>query len=341
MQQVKVGEFKNVIESAFSLARDKGQYVPLMFWGPPGVGKSASVKQATEELGIGLIDLRLSLFNPVDLRGLPTVDREAKKAVWLSPEFLPDPSVHGEQGILFLDEINLAPQSVMSAAYQLILDRALGGYKVPDGWIIVAAGNRVDDNPNVTKMPAPLANRLIHFEIPNPDPDEWRTWAMRHGLAEEVVSFIGKFPNKLFVLPKNNEKSWSSPRSWAHASMLYSIGQRIDGAVGNASAGEFYAYLDVYKDMPDVDKIMKGEETKVPKNKDVLWALIIAMVYRAKPEYLDNVFAYISQLDKEFEVLAILSIAEKSDELRAAVVNNKKWSDWVKANQPFIDSVSR
>ena len=112
------------------------QKVPTFLWGAPGIGKSSIVKQIADEKGLDFIDLRLALMDPTDLKGIPFYDKETHTALWAPPAFLPR---EGE-GILFLDELNSAAPAVQSSAYQLILDRRIGEYELPDGWAIVAAG---------------------------------------------------------------------------------------------------------------------------------------------------------------------------------------------------------
>src|SRR5947208_2825514 len=106
---------------------------------PPGCGKSSVVRQAADQLGLDLIDLRVTLLDPVDLRGLPRLTDDA--AVWVPPAFLP----RGGSGVLFLDELAQAPPLVQAACLQLTLDRRLGEYALPGGWAVVAAGNRAGD----------------------------------------------------------------------------------------------------------------------------------------------------------------------------------------------------
>src|SRR5260221_11820815 len=146
MKNTTIGELKQTIKKIYQLS-EHGKYVAAMIWGPPGVGKSAGVREAAKDLGVNFIDLRVAQMNPVDLRGLPDVKKTKQLAKWLTPDFFPQDG----KGILFLDEMNLAPQSVMNAGYQLVLDRKLGDYVVPEGWIIVAAGNRAEDSATVTK----------------------------------------------------------------------------------------------------------------------------------------------------------------------------------------------
>jgi len=131
-----------VLEREFRSTRE-GHHTPVMLWGPPGVGKSQMVAQAGARHGAPVIDIRLSQMEPSDLRGIPF--RSGGHVEWAVPAMLPDADRHAPEGILFLDEINAAPPSVSAAAYQLILDRRLGEYRVPEGWAIVAAGNRQGD----------------------------------------------------------------------------------------------------------------------------------------------------------------------------------------------------
>ena len=110
---------------------------PVFVWGSPGVGKSAVVGQLAKAMNIPLRDVRALLLDPVDLRGLPFLGTDGRSK-WATPEFLPQDGA----GILFLDELNAAPAMVQASCYQLVLDRRLGEYTLPDGWAIIAAGNR-------------------------------------------------------------------------------------------------------------------------------------------------------------------------------------------------------
>ena len=168
-------------------AATDGVHTPVMLWGAPGVGKSQIVHQVGVDLGIPIIDVRLSQMEPSDLRGIPF--RQGDKVEWAVPSLLPDEDAHGDTGILFLDEINAAAPSVSAAAYQLILDRRLGSYQVPEGWAIFAAGNRQGDRGVTYAMPAPLANRFSHYEV-DVNVDDWVAWANRCGIDERLIGFL-------------------------------------------------------------------------------------------------------------------------------------------------------
>ena len=142
-------------------------------WGPPGVGKSSIVREIADSKNWKLLDVRASLLDPTDLRGIPAI--EDGKAKWCPPAFLPSGN---SKGILFFDELNAAPPLVQASLYQLTLDRRIGEYTLPDGWRIIAAGNRAEDASVTFRMPAALANRFIHLDY-EVDFDDWRAWAIR------------------------------------------------------------------------------------------------------------------------------------------------------------------
>ena len=142
-----------------------------MIWGPPGIGKSSIVAQTAARHELQFIDVRLSQLAPTDLRGLPVPENGVAR--WYPPEFLP----RSGRGILFLDELNMAPPAIQGMAQQLILDRKVGSYSVPDDWYIWAAGNRKEDRAAVFDMPSPLANRFVHLEV-EPDFESFKAYAL-------------------------------------------------------------------------------------------------------------------------------------------------------------------
>ncbi len=244
-----------------------------MIWGPPGIGKSSIVHQIAQRRGMDFIDLRLSQLAPTDLRGLP-VPRDGV-VYWARPEFLPQDGT----GILFLDEINMAPPAMQGVAQQLILDRQVGTYRVPEGWFVWAAGNRREDRASVFEMPAPLANRFIHLEV-EPDIDDFRRYALTRGFDENIIAFLAFRPDLLHKLIPD-EAAWPSPRSWEIASTLHKAGLDAEPAVGLSAGAEFYAYLDLLGNIPDVDGILGGKKKPVfPNEVSLKYATVMAMASR-------------------------------------------------------------
>ena len=260
----------------------------VFIWGAPGIGKSSAVSKVAEDKGLRLIDLRISQLAPTDIRGLPYT--ENGKAHFAPPSFLPS---EGE-GILFLDELNMASPSVMGIAQQLILDRRVGDYEVPKGWFIIAAGNRTEDRAAISQMPAPVANRFIHFHIDS-SLDSWKEYAIGAGINEKILAFLNFRPQLLYNFEKN-QSAWPSPRSWEFANTLLNIDLSIESAVGTGAASEFYAYQTIYTELPNVDLIFEGEDIPVPHEPSLIYAICGALINRAKTA--DNVFKGLKWLMK-------------------------------------------
>jgi len=275
-----------VLDQEF-LGAQTGYHTPVMLWGPPGVGKSQLVTQIGERNNVPVIDIRLSQMEPSDLRGIPFRDHDLVE--WAIPSMLPDAKRHGSSGILFLDEITSAVPSVSAAAYQLILDRKLGDYQVPDGWAIFAAGNRQGDRGVTYTMPAPLANRFSHFEI-ELNLDDWVAWAYQANIDERIIAFLRFRPELLFDFdPSHNPVAFPSPRSWefAHRGLQKFMNHprlllgTLQACVGDAAGIELKAFVDSLDQMPDLDAILRGEDVKCPKEIDLQYAVASALVGRA------------------------------------------------------------
>jgi hypothetical protein len=181
---------------------------PAFVWGAPGIGKSSLIHAIAQRRGLPVVDLRASLLDPTDLRGIPAL--ENGRTAWYPPAFLPRPE--NPPGILFLDEINAAPPLVQASLYQLVLDRRVGEYELPPGWWIVAAGNRQQDRAVTFRMSSALANRFVHLQL-EVDIDDWRTWALGHGIEPLVIGFIGVRPGLLQQEP-GESPAFATPRSW-------------------------------------------------------------------------------------------------------------------------------
>lgn len=284
---MKPSHLSAVLEREFEAAA-KGVHTPVMLWGAPGTGKSEIVAAVAARHGAPLIDLRLSQLEPTDLRGIPF--RVKDRVQWSVPALLPDTARHGARGILFLDEINAAPPTVTAAAYQLILDRRLGDYRVPDGWALFAAGNRQGDRGVTWVMPAPLANRFTHYDL-EPHLDDWVAWAHATGIDARLIAFLRFRPELLFDFdPARNPVAFPSPRTWAYAHRALAkfhdrpdlLLDALQACVGAAAGAEFKAFADHLGRMPDVDAIARGESEEVPAAVDLQYGVAAALVRLAR-----------------------------------------------------------
>ncbi len=294
---------KKAIRKAISVRR------PVFLWGPPGIGKSDLVKQIGDEAGRQVIDVRLALWEPTDIKGIPYYNSDAGKMVWAPPAELPtDPD---SKAIIFLDELNSAPPAVQAAAYQLILNRRVGTYELPKGVDVVAAGNREGDRGVTYRMPAPLANRFVHLEM-KVDFDDWQDWATMNKVHPEVVGYVGFAKQDLYDFdPKSPSKSFATPRSWSFVSDLLSdndtdtetLATLVSGAVGDGLAAKFMAHRKIAGKLPKAEDILDGKVKDLQiKEVSAMYSLTVSLCYELKDraekkvkgwdDMADNFFSY-------------------------------------------------
>jgi hypothetical protein len=321
---------------------------PVMLHGSPGVGKSDVVRQVAAQRGIEMIDLRLSQLDPVDLRGVPSVSDG--KTRWNTPDFLPTEG----KGILFLDEINSAPQATQAAAYQLVLDRRLGDYVMPDGWAIIAAGNRATDRAIVNQMSTALKNRLAHlnYEVNN---DDWCEWALNNDIAIEVLGFIRFKPTALNEFEQRNNskeeqnriqhlkdaKAFATPRSWYFLSNTLKQKPSKDleyelysGLIGEGLAAEFLGYLKYYRDLPSLDEILLNpKKAPVPTEPAQLIAVATGLGSRLNSETVEAALQYADRISPEYQVLMVKDGITRD----RAIMNSTAFSKWALKNAHVLN----
>ena len=265
---------------------------PIFLWGPPGIGKSELVEGITKELGGVMYDLRLGQMEPTDIRGIPFYNKDTGMMDWAAPVDLPDEATASQYPIvvLFLDEMNSAPASVQSAAYQLILNRRIGKYKLPDNVVMVAAGNRESDKGVTFRMPTPLANRFIHQEM-KVDFPIWQEWAVQNKIHKDVVGYLSFAKQDLYDFDaKSASRAFATPRSWSFVSQLLddqveddTLVNLIAGTVGEGLAVKFMAHRKVASKMPNPVDILKGKVKDLQvKEVSAMYSLVISMCYELK-----------------------------------------------------------
>jgi hypothetical protein len=294
---------------------------PLFLWGPPGIGKSELIADITKELGGHMIDLRLGQMEPTDIRGIPFYNRDLGKMDWAPPVDLPDEELAGRYPIvvLFMDELNSAAPSVQAAAYQLILNRRVGKYVLPDNVVLVAAGNRESDKGVTYRMPTPLANRFIHQEM-RVDFSSYQQWAVKNNIHKDVVGYLSFAKQDLYDFDaKSSSRAFATPRTWTFVSELLqddssdedTLTNLIAGTIGEGLAVKFMAHRRISGRMPRPEDILSGKEKELDvKEVSAMYSLVISMCYELKSaierkvtdkqfhEMSDNFFAYMM---KNFE----------------------------------------
>jgi hypothetical protein len=319
----------------------------LFLSGPPGVGKSSVVQQVCEEKQVKEVDFRLAQCDPTDLRGFLYVSKKdgREEARWIAPSVLPQAERDGEKGILFLDEILLAPPAVLNAAYELILDRRLGEYRFPEKWKIVAASNRFQDKAGVQRLPAPLLNRFIKIDF-TPDFDEWKIWAIQNNISDDIIAFLVFKPDLFVQLPERlkGDEPFPTPRSWHFLSNILKsnfsdeiLFELATGTVGEGAATEFFAYRN---SVGRINTILEKIEQKqfdglddLPP--DVLHGInvYLASKYHKQPQKRKDItLEYSLAIEPEFAVMLIKDCIK----LNAAISRSNLWAKFVRVHKELI-----
>ena len=315
------------------------QFPSLMLWGAPGVGKSQGVRQIarriTEETGkkTAITDVRLLLFNPVDLRGIPTANADKTLAVWLRPKIFQMEEAPDTVNILFLDEISAAPPSVQAAAYQITLDRSIGEHRLPDNCIVIAAGNRVTDKSVAYNMPKALANRLCHLEVVG-DPGAWHDWAVQNRLHPYVVGYLEYNPAALMRFdPSGTELAFPTPRSWEMVSNILrnisgdfrAVYPLVAGCIGAEAADALRTWSRLYDGLPEPEAVFAGNAGPKPKAVELRTAMRSALVEYAgrhpEPEGLARSIEYACMLPWDYRK-ALLHDYSLIPEVRSQIEDN-------------------
>jgi hypothetical protein len=346
---------RKAILKAFKVKR------PVFLWGPPGIGKSEVVSEITEELGGFMIDLRMAQMEPTDIRGIPFFNKDIGKMDWAPPVDLPDEDLASQYPIvvLFLDEMNSAAPAVQAAGYQLILNRRVGKYKLPDNVVIVAAGNRDSDKGVTYRMPMPLANRFLHIEM-RPDFASWQNWAVNKGIHKDVVGYLSFAKQDLYDFDsKSSSRAFATPRTWCFVSDLLNDEEETDsdtlfnlvaGSVGEGLAVKFMAHRKVAGQMPEPSDILAGKvkELRV-KEVSAMYSLTISLCYELKDaldnkrvntkqfhEMADNFFSYImANFETELVVMGA-KVALKTYRLPIEPSQLKHFDDFHKKYGKYI-----
>ncbi len=342
MRAAKISEFIESAVKAPGKWGEDGKWQPGMqaafLHGPPGIGKSAIPRQAASDAGIGFLDTRAAQHDPTDFRGIPAViDGKAK---WLPPEDIPFEfnTDIPEKGIWLLDELTSAPPLVQAVLYQATLDHQIGEHRLKAEWYVMAAGNRVEDRAVVRPLSTALANRFTHIEF-DVHLDDWRRWAVAKGIDTNIIAFLHWKTECLFDFnPESSEKAFCSPRTWEFADHIIKSTPKslqpelLKGTIGAGATAEFVAFLKVQTELPDLNKILAGDNT-VPARGDLRYALVAALVTKATGKQFERLIQYGDNLPGEYAVLmAMLMVGKDAMALRKC----PSWESWSKANRDVL-----
>jgi hypothetical protein len=293
--------------------------VPVHIWGAPGVGKSQIARRVADDLGFAFLDVRALQLDPVDFRGLPRIAENATE--WVPPKFLPTAG----KGILFLDELTSAPQMTQAACYQLVLDRKLGEYILPDGWVVIAAGNQASERGVHFSMPRPLRNRFVHLHL-DADITDWCRWAVSSGVRPEIIAFLRFKPDLLHDGDATlDQNAWPTPRSWEMASNVLNgaskqtgsakaeiEAQLLEGTIGPATTAEFVGFLRLFRQLPSIDEILLNPETApLPDDPSAQIAIATALGRAMSDQSITKGVKYLNRMPTEMRVLTMRDAAAR------------------------------
>lgn len=303
--------------------------IPAFVWGAPGIGKSEAVEQVARERNAAFIDIRLSMFDPVDLRGLPSILDGA--TIWNRPAIWPsDPT---RETILFFDEMDRAPLAVLNAALQIVLNRRIGEHALPDSVRIVAAGNgRTDKGTN--KLPGAAANRFAHFYAEF-DPAAMREHFNAIGVDPLIVAFNHLRPALGYTKPGEGEDAYATPRQWERVNRVMHLPDSrraplVNGLVGSTPAGEFEAFVRTFRTLPPIPVILSNPAgVDVPSDPSALYAVATALARAATRENFANVQAFYRRMPQEFSIMGTTDAVKRDPALK----ETGAFIAWAAANQ--------
>lgn len=234
------------------------------------------------------------------------------------------------KGILFMDELNSAAPATQAAAMQLTLTGKIGDYTLPKGWSILAAGNRESDRAVVNRMPSALSLRFVHLDL-EVSLDDWCEWAIAHNQPTELLAFMRFRPNLLHAFDPV-QRSSPNPRGWSFIAQMTHSGldaetefDLMKGTVGDGAAGEYSAFLRVYRDLPSIDSIMMNpDKVEVPTSPATLYALSTALGAKAKDDTFDRMMQYVERMPIEFQVVTVRDAIRQTN----AIANTKAFISW-------------
>lgn len=330
----------NTLQATTLMERALYAQIPAMLKGSPGIGKSAIVKALAKKFNLKLIDVRLSQCEPTDLNGFPFVSDTTGRAYYAPMEMFPlegDEVPEGYDGwLLFLDELNQAPDSIQRASYRVLLDHEIGQKPLHRQCAKLAAGNLITDGAMVEEVGTALQSRLLHLEL-LVDHKAWLDWAYENGINHLITSFINFKPSNLHVFdPDHTDSTFACPRTWEFASKLLGkdaftedLMPLIAGTLGQGVAREFFAFTKIAGKVVSTEDIVKSPLTAtVPSEPSILFAQTGSIGSHATEENVAALIQYVERLPMEFQVICMRQIVRrKKDLLHAEAVTT-----WISAH---------
>ena len=334
----------NAVELQEALIEDLKVGLVPMVSSSPGMGKSDIIRTIADLFKLKVIDLRVSQCEPVDMQGYPGVIDG--RMTFHIPEYFPietDKVPDGYDGwLLFLDEFNSGNKQTESAAYKLILDRAVYKHKLHSRCLIAAAGNLTTDRAIVNTQSTATTSRLTHYRM-RVDHKVWVDWANAHEIDHRIVSLMKFKPELLHRFDTStNELTFPCPRTWEFASKVIAGKNeishitkiRLAGTVGEGAAVELATYCEIYQNLPTIEQILGNPKSgwKVPKEPSEQYAVTTMLSHNTTPTTIDKIIIAINRLPVDFQVITFKDIYKRTPELKGHPVIK----EWIAKNSSII-----
>lgn len=297
---------------------------------PPGIGKSALVYEVGAELGLPVLEVRGTDKETVDFRGCP--DLSGEETVWKRPNFLPKDGA----GIFFIDEFAASDESILKLLSQLLLTYRVGEHELGRGWHFVCASNGLEDRAGANRLPTHVQNRVVELRL-EPSFEQWRDWAIGKGIHPDIIAHLNTDPSHLHeweVAEGGNRKGaivgrpFASPRSYERASEIIGLGvppavefSMFCGAIGEAEAVRLRKHRELLSKMPDPDAIIADPEgAEIPGEPSILYAVALALAYRADKKRFGNIVKFADRLSAEIGVLIVRDSIRRTSALKETEV---------------------
>lgn len=355
MLPLKPSQIVASIRIAFALMR------PVFIFGAPGIGKSSVVAQVVAAMPPGpdgkpweMRDVRCALLDPVDMRGMPVVDPITHTTVWSPPDWWPTNAMvaagrAAARGVVFFDELNTAQASIQSAALQAIHDRRLGEAVLADGWCMAAAGNQTGQGTTAQRLSTALGSRFCLLEMLT-DLDDFCRWAMRHGIAHEVIAYLRTNPAALHEMPaKGSQEPFPTSRTWEFTSdvvnhvrgskdeNLVKVSPEVHalfaGYIGRGHASQFVSFVEMASQLPSLDGILMAPESAViPTSPAALYCVAYGLATVMNDDNIANAIKYLNRMRDEYNVLAIRAAVDRDKEL----TKTREYVRWIVAHSGVV-----
>ncbi len=259
---------------------------PVFLMGPPGIGKTAVMEQIAQELGVGLVSYSMTHHTRQSALGLPFIEtkvyggHEVSVSEYTMSEIIA--SVYDlmedtglKEGILFLDEVNCVSETLAPSMLQFLQYKIFGRHKVPDGWIVVTAGNPPEYNNSVRDFDIVTWDRLKRIDV-EPDYDVWKEYAYRTAVHPAITTYLDIKKEDFYKIETSVDgKTFVTARGWSDLSDMIRLceenGDKVDERMiaqylqNKKIAKSFAVYYDLfnkYRSDYQVDAILEGRDAE-------------------------------------------------------------------------------